>query len=116
MHVNFKRLRDTLIIEIAGAVDRFAAGRLHDAVNAAIRSDCTHLVVDLSGATSLTRAGIRGLVVGARLMRNRHSEFLVNVPDPVMRSVLEATGFADLQRAVQRGTAGSAVSLQHKAA
>lgn len=116
MPVTFKRLRDAITIEIAGVVDRFAAGRLYDAVNAAIRSDCTHLVVDLSGATSLTRAGIRGLIVGARRMRNRHSEFLVKVPDPAMRSLLDVTAFPDLQRAVQKGTAGSAVSLQHKAA
>lgn len=38
MPVNFKRLRDAIIIEVAGAVDRFAAGRIYDAVNAAIRS------------------------------------------------------------------------------
>lgn len=57
------------IVEIAGAVDSRSAGKLYDVLIDIVRDRRAKLIVDLSGVQSMTRAGVRGLVVAAKLLK-----------------------------------------------
>jgi anti-anti-sigma factor len=57
------------IVEISGVVNSLTAGRVYDVLVAAAGDGETKLIVDMSGVHLITRAGIRGLVVAARLMK-----------------------------------------------
>ncbi|MBW8640184.1 STAS domain-containing protein [Hoeflea sp. WL0058] len=56
------------IVEIAGAVDSRSAGQLYDVLVDIVRDSQSKLIVDLSKVQSMTRAGVRGLVVAAKLL------------------------------------------------
>jgi anti-anti-sigma regulatory factor len=58
------------VIHLAGRIDARAAGPLGDLLVATVRSGDRRLAVAFSERTDLTRAGLRGLVVAATLMRS----------------------------------------------
>lgn len=59
---------DVLVVEVRGVVNSRAAGALYDGLVQGIVEGATRIVVDLAGASVVTRAGIRGLVVAARML------------------------------------------------
>lgn len=59
---------DTLVLEFHGRMDSHTAGQTYDRLVALARSGHRNLVVDLSGVDGVTRAGVRGLIVAARLL------------------------------------------------
>jgi anti-anti-sigma factor len=56
------------IVAISGAVDSHAAGQVYDTLVQHILEGRTRLIVDLSGVNRITRAGVRGLIVAAKLV------------------------------------------------
>ena len=61
--------KGVLVVGPHGTLDSRSTGPLCDALVAAIREGWRHVAVDLSALDTLTRAGIRGLIVGAKLMQ-----------------------------------------------
>mgnify|MGYP000527785501 CR=1 FL=1 len=70
MKLTRTKIDDYLIVEISGILDSSASGPLCDALVEAVNDGCRKLIVDLSGVGHLTHAGVRGLIVTAKLLRN----------------------------------------------
>ena len=66
-----KHNENVTFIAITGVVDASGAGRVYDCLVEAACICREHLIVDVRGITKLTRAGMRGFVVAARLMQER---------------------------------------------
>ncbi|MAQ85388.1 MAG: hypothetical protein CMH12_19360 [Maritimibacter sp.] len=87
---------DCLIFSIHGEIDRRAAGPLYDALVDVLEAGWTRLIVDLSDAGRLTRAGVRGLVVAGKLMQGVRGEMRLAGPDAAARALLTGLGFGTL--------------------
>jgi anti-anti-sigma factor len=84
------------IVAIAGSVNRHAAGRLYDALVGCIGSGDTRLIVDLSGVHLLTHAGMRGLVVAAKLAAGAGGALRICGAERSIEAFLQGLGFNHL--------------------
>ncbi|MFN0262895.1 STAS domain-containing protein [Tepidamorphus sp. 3E244] len=69
MRLSVETLEGFAVAKISGAIDSHAAGLLSDALVQCIGDGLGRTIVDLSGVQLATRAGIRGLIVAARLVQ-----------------------------------------------
>ena len=77
MQISFKTIDGVVIVGVAGAVDSHAAGQLNDTLLRCIADGAKKLIVDLSGVHIMTRAGMRGLIVAAKLMDTAQGEMRI---------------------------------------
>lgn len=96
MEASIKAEHGFLVVEVAGAVDRAAAGELYDVlVNWAVDRDA-RMIVDLAGVPVLSHAGARGLVVAARLLRQARGDMRICGANDKVAAVLQSIGFDHL--------------------
>jgi anti-anti-sigma factor len=81
------------ILWISGAVYTADAGALYDGIVAAVGDGASRMVVDLSGVHIMTRAAVRGLVVGARLAQSARGEMRICCAAGSVRAMLRDLGF-----------------------
>ena len=62
--------RDIRILAVSGRIDLHSAGSFYDALVEAVGGARADLVIDLTGVVRLTSAGMRGLVVAAKLQQS----------------------------------------------
>jgi anti-sigma B factor antagonist len=83
---------DEAVLTLAGEIDVLTAGRLSAAVNDALASDPSRVVLDMSGVTFCDSQGLGTLVVLSRKAASAQTVLvLINVRDFLIR-VLDITG------------------------
>lgn len=96
MRLSIRTLDKVVIVNVAGAVDSHAAGRLYDVLVERTCAGRTLLIVDLSGVHLMTRAGVRGLVVAAKLMQRARGDMRICGAQPSTEALLQSLGFHHL--------------------
>lgn len=109
--------KGVLVVGPHGTLDSRSTGPLCDALVAAIREGWRHVAVDLSALDMQTRAGIRGLIVGAKLMQAAGGELRLCGATPDKESFLTQASFEHLlafERSIQAAVrALSAAAATH---
>jgi anti-anti-sigma factor len=98
MELSFTTLDQFLVVNVSGVVDSHAAGRLMDALVEGARSGGSKMIVDLSGVRILTRAGVRGLVVAAKLSLASGAKMRICGASAQVEQVLLSLGYSRLFR------------------
>lgn len=96
MKISINIRRDIVTVKIAGTVDSRVAGRLYDALVQCVGGGKQRLIVDLSGVQLMTRAGMRGLVVAARLMKSNRGNMRICGAQKSVEAVLQNLGYNHL--------------------
>ena len=96
MNISIYTLGDVSVVEIAGVVDSHASGQLYDALVNAFADGTGKLAVDLSGVTFLTRAGVRGIIVAAKLAKSGGGELRICGATHPFEVFLQGLGFTHL--------------------
>jgi anti-anti-sigma factor len=96
MKLSVRTLDRVVIVDVAGAVDSHAAGDLYDVLVERAGEGRTTLIVDLSGVHIMTRAGVRGLVVAAKLMKHARGEMRICGAQRPIEAFLKGLGFNHL--------------------
>lgn len=86
----------TLVLEFHGRMDSQTAGQTYDTLVALARSGHPNLVVDLSGVDCVTRAGIRGLIVAAKMLMAVGGEMRICGAGPRATELLLGIGYHHL--------------------
>lgn len=87
---------DFLIVEVDGIVDSNATGPLCDTLVEAVGDGWKKLIVNLAGVPYATHAGVRGLIVAARLLRTGRGEMRVCGANAATGKMLRGLGFHHL--------------------
>lgn len=87
---------EILVLELHGRMDSHTAGQTYDTLVALARSGHPALVVDLSGVDYVTRAGVRGLVVAARMLIVEGGEMRICRAGPRATELLLGIGYRHL--------------------
>jgi anti-anti-sigma factor len=95
MKLTTRTLDGLQIVGIAGIVDSRTAGQLFDALVARCGAG-RKLAVDLSGVHVMTRAGVRGLVVAAKLTKLAGGELRLCAAQRNVADLLQGLGFNHL--------------------
>lgn len=77
MIISRVRLDGASLVKISGIVDSHAAGRVSDTLVESLNEGRSSLVVDLCEVEQLTRAGMRGLIVAAKLTQMSRGQMLI---------------------------------------
>lgn len=80
------------VLSARGRVDSMTAGRLGDALNAAITAGNTLLVLDLSGVDYMSSAGLRELVNALKKVKRASGDLRLAQPSRRVREVMEMAG------------------------
>jgi anti-anti-sigma factor len=96
MKLTHRTLDGVQVVGVAGIVDSRSAGLLFDALVAGCGAGNTRLAVDLSGVHVMTRAGVRGLVVAAKLMKLAGGELRLCAAQRNVEDLLQGLGFNHL--------------------
>jgi anti-sigma B factor antagonist len=84
------------MISVDGDVDMATVGALENAIEAAlVRTDITHVLVDLAGVTFLDSSGISGLLKGRRHADAHGKTYRIASATGVALRVLEVSGVWD---------------------
>lgn len=98
MHLSFRTINAFQIIAVSGVIDSTGAGRLLDALVEGTLNGGHKLIVDLSDVTTLTRAGVRGFVVAAKLSITAGGTMRICGAAPSVEKVLRGLGYSYLLR------------------
>ena len=75
-------------VVVSGPIESRTAGDLTEALIHPVREGCNHLIVDLSDAHRVTRAGVMGLTVAAKLLQVRGGSMQIRVADTCIEADL----------------------------
>jgi|GEM_PF-1583669 anti-anti-sigma factor len=89
-------LDEVVLVKVEGVVDSLSSGRLYDILVRAVRTGMSKLIIDVSAVPDMTRAGVRGMVVAAQMLRRTGGKVLFCGASPATRRLLETLGHDQL--------------------
>ena len=93
MDIGLERQEGALVAKPEGRIDGINASDFEKALREAIDEEGGSLVVDLAGLTYISSAGLRAILLIAKLLAQRNAKFgLCSLSDPI-REVFEISGF-----------------------
>lgn len=96
MKISIEPHYDVLIVKLDGSLDTRSAGVVSDALVEQIRIGWRKLVVDVAGLTTVTRGGVRALVVAATMLREQLGQMLICHADAGTEAFLKRVSFQHL--------------------
>ena len=93
MEISVDRVNEVLIAKIEGRIDGANAREFEEALNGAIAEDDGKVLLDFAALSYISSAGLRVILLIARLLQKRNAAFaLCSLSDPI-REVFEISGF-----------------------
>lgn len=98
MQISVTTHRDIRILAVSGRIDLYSAGSFYDALVEAVGDAQADLVIDLTGVVLLTSAGLRGLVVVAKLQQSAGRAIRLCGVTAAIKTFLRGRGYDHLLR------------------
>jgi anti-sigma B factor antagonist len=96
MEIIFKDLDDGIwLMSISGRIDSNYSGELERALNTAINEN-SRIIIDLKDTEYISSSGLRVLLAGKKMLREKNGEMILVSLQPVVRDVFEIAGLARL--------------------
>lgn len=96
MNILNQTLGSIVVVTIDGVVDSMAAGPLYDALVAQVKTGTRKIVVEFTDTVVLNRAGIRGLIVAAKLLKGRRGQMRICGAQPKHEQFLKSVSLQHL--------------------
>ena len=93
MEIKTKSEGSKLTISVSGRIDTVTAPELESSFQF---GDATSVVLDLADVPYMSSAGLRLLLIAHKTMLGKGGEFLVANAQPVVKEVLDITGFSGI--------------------
>lgn len=99
-HMNtLKRQIDGItVVDLSGRVDSSVSGQVMDDLNEVVGAGTAKLVVNLQNVTYISSAGLRSILVAAKLAKSSKGEMRLCQASDLVRKILEESGFTNLIR------------------
>lgn len=98
MQISVTTRRDIRIVAVSGRIDLYSAGSFYDALVEAVGDAHADLIIDLAGVARLTSAGMRGLVVAAKLQQSAGHAIRLCGASAAIKKFLRGRGYNHLLR------------------
>jgi len=86
----------TLVITLEGRIDATSAKELEEACSGWIGSGETNLVMDFQNVDFISSAGLRVILLAAKLLKTQNGSIKLCSLSPTLRDVFEISGFSKL--------------------
>lgn len=98
MEVHQRRVNGMTVVDMTGRLDSSVSGQVMDQLNEIVTSGATRLIVNLSGVNYISSAGIRSLLIAAKLIKAQNGEMRLCEATDLVARVLNESGFTNLIR------------------
>lgn len=98
MDILLRQLDGITMVDMTGRLDSSVSGQVMDRLNEIVNAGATRLIVNLKQVTYISSAGLRGILVAAKLIKSSNGEMRLCQPNDLVRKILEESGFANLVR------------------
>lgn len=98
MDVLLRQLDGITMVDMSGRLDSSVSGQVMDRLNEIVNAGATRLIVNLKQVTYISSAGLRGILVAAKLIKSSNGEMRLCQPNDLVRKILEESGFVNLVR------------------
>lgn len=98
MDMLLRQLDGITMVNMSGRLDSSVSGPVMDRLNEIVNAGAYRLIVNLQHVTYISSAGLRGILVAAKLVKSFNGEMRLCQPNDLVRKILEESGFANLIR------------------
>ncbi len=93
IEVNVERQGGVLSAAVAGRVDGSNVMQFEESVKGAIEDGDRAVVLDMENLTYISSAGLRAILMTAKLLQNQNTKFMLCSLSQSIREVFEVSGF-----------------------
>jgi anti-sigma B factor antagonist len=94
MDVTLSEMRRVTLLEVSGRVDSTNASQLGETLMSQIDAGRYQLVIDLSGVSYMSSAGLREMVAAVKKVRQYNGDLRIATPSERVREVLDLAGLS----------------------
>lgn len=95
MNITTENQDDMKIIRFEGRLDSNSTGQIYDDM-VELAQNNQKLIANLAGLEYMSSAGLRVILLAAKLMKPHRGELVICEPNKMVREVLEVSGFNSL--------------------
>jgi anti-anti-sigma factor len=111
LNVSESRQDDVVILTVEGRLDQMGAPAIEKTGLTLIQGGVRRILLDMTGVEYISSAGLRTLLVMAKMMKGAQGRLLLCCLTPLVREVMEISGFDKVLTCVEnRETALTALS------
>jgi anti-anti-sigma factor len=96
VQITTRQVLDVTVADVSGRMDSASAGYAYDELVKLAQSGITKLLLNLEQVDFLSSAGMRSILVAAKLLRGSHGMLQICGAKDVVRHALELSGFTSL--------------------
>ena len=96
MNIETRTGDDVLVVEISGKLDSLSSGDASDRIVSIVQGGHKRVLLNLEKLEFLTSAGMRVILLGAKLLQQNRGELKICNPRSEVRELLEISGFDSL--------------------
>lgn len=98
MEIRQRQANGITVVDMAGRLDSSVSGQVMDQLNQIVTTGATKLIVNLSGVNYISSAGIRSLLIAAKLIKSENGEMRLCQASGLVAKILNESGFTNLIR------------------
>lgn len=96
MEMRTRSADDVLVVDMVGRLDSRTSGPVSTELNALVQGGRRKLVLNLAGVDYMSSAGLRAILVAAKLMQVHDGALKICAANPSVQHVMEVSGIGSL--------------------
>lgn len=96
MQIEHRQVDGVTLVHMTGRLDSAVSGEVMDKLNEIVNSGATRLVLNLKEVSYISSAGLRSILVAAKLIKSANGEMRLCEPNGMVSKILDSSGFAFL--------------------
>ncbi len=96
MEINTNEVAGVTFVKLKGDIKSTTSGEVMDALVGLVKGGSNKLLINLEGVDFISSAGLRSILVAAKLLKNSNGQMRICGANESVRKVLETSGFTSL--------------------
>lgn len=96
MEISIRESSGVTVVDMNGSLDTRSLGYASEELNQLVKEGTTKLLLNLEQVNYVSSAGLRAILVAAKLLKTARGEMRLCSPNANVREVLEVSGFNSL--------------------
>lgn len=96
MKISTRQVDGVVVVDMEGRLDSQTAGYSNDEMVRIVKNDSKSVLINLGKLEFITSAGLRVLLLAAKLLQTSGGKLQLCAPNQFVRDVLETSGFTSL--------------------
>jgi anti-anti-sigma factor len=93
MQISTRDSYGVTVVDMEGSLDTTTSGEIGDALVALVKDGKSKILLNLKKLDYISSAGLRAILVAAKLLQNSGGEMRMSTPNDTVRSIMDVSGF-----------------------